>query len=99
MAHVRLRDTDDYKLENKDQDVRGWPVRDTAGKRIGSVADLLVNTDAKLVETLILEDGREIPVEDVYIGDQAVYLESMVAGTEVRPLCEVFSGYGRTRHP
>ncbi len=46
--HVRLGESD-RELEDQEQDIRGWPVQDEAGGTIGTVSDLMLNTDTELV--------------------------------------------------
>lgn len=74
MDRIKLSDQDEWKLVDDDQDIRGWPVRDESGTEVGRVADLMVNEAEERVDTLVLEDGREVAARDVRIGDDAVYL-------------------------
>lgn len=39
-----LSKTDDYEIKRTADDVRGWAVRDAAGRLLGQVTDLLVDT-------------------------------------------------------
>jgi uncharacterized protein (TIGR02271 family) len=71
--HVKLRESD-RELEDNEQDIRGWPVQDQAGNTVGNVSDLMLNTDTELVDFVVLDDGTEYPVDDLRIGDGAVYL-------------------------
>ncbi len=71
--HLKLRDSDRV-LEDQEQDIRGWPVQDEAGNEVGTVDDLLLNTDTELVDEIVLDDGQRYPVGDIEIGDGAVYL-------------------------
>jgi uncharacterized protein (TIGR02271 family) len=71
--HVRLRESD-RELEDQEQDIRGWPVQDEAGGTIGTVSDLMLNTDTELVDFVVLDDGNEYPVDDLRLGDGVVYL-------------------------
>lgn len=76
MAHVLLSETKDWVLEDDDQDLRGWEVRDVKGQRIGTVGDLIVDTDAERVDTVVLEDGTTFRADDVSLADGVVYVES-----------------------
>jgi sporulation protein YlmC with PRC-barrel domain len=44
-----------YTVEKGDPDPRGWTVVGTAGRRVGRVADLLVDTDAMKVRQLLVD--------------------------------------------
>jgi uncharacterized protein (TIGR02271 family) len=50
-----IRDLDDYKVAHDDPDVRGWTVVDANGHRMGTVSDLIVNTDKMKVEYLAVD--------------------------------------------
>lgn len=97
MAHIRLRDTDEYELRHEEQDVRGWVVRDATGKSIGRVEDMIVDTDEERVASLVLNDGTSIPASDIFIGENAVYLEEVVDAAEIRPVAEVYDEFGTVR--
>jgi uncharacterized protein (TIGR02271 family) len=71
--HIRLSESDRV-LEDHEQDIRGWPAQDEAGNTVGTVDDLLLNTDTELVDLIRLEDGTEYPVDNLRIGDGVVYL-------------------------
>jgi hypothetical protein len=93
MAHVLLSDTKDWTLVDKDQDLRGWDVLDANGNPIGTVADLIVDTDAQRVDTLVLEDGSTFRADAVSLGNRVVYVEAYGAPTTARPY-----GEGRSVH-
>ena len=80
MTRVSLSDTSDWQLSNDDQDIRGFEALNGAGDMIGIVDSLLVDTDAELVTTIVLDNGTEIPVADVTIGEGVVYTEGSVPG-------------------
>ena len=62
----------DYQLTNNDQDVRGWPVKDAAGKLLGTVRELLVDTDAEHVSMLVLDNGTKLSAGNVTLADRTV---------------------------
>lgn len=80
MTRVSLSDTGDYQLVNESQDIRGYNVVDQNGQPIGTVESMLLDTDAELVTTLVLEDGTEVPVRDVTLGENVVYYDRSGAG-------------------
>ena len=84
--HIRLADSD-RELEDGEPDIRGWPVQDGAGNRVGTVDDLLLDTETEIVDTIALDDGQKYPVDGIEIGEDSVYLlgaagDSAAAGTE-----------------
>jgi sporulation protein YlmC with PRC-barrel domain len=74
MARVLLSNTDDWKLKFEEQDVRGRTAYDASGDAVGTVDDMIVDTDARRVTAIRLDDGREFPAHDITIADGAVYL-------------------------
>ncbi len=100
MSRISLSDTGDWQLVHGSQDIRGYAVVDAAGQTVGTVASMIVDTDAELVSTLVLEDGTEVAAADVTIGENVIYLGSgAVAGTaagmdtaDVREGVTVFDG-------
>lgn len=55
-----LEDLDDYKVADSDKDVRGWIVRDSNGKKIGKVDNLIVNENTERVVYLSVEVDESI---------------------------------------
>ena len=92
MSRISLSDTGDWQLVHDSQDIRGYSVVDAAGQTVGTVASMIVDTDAELVSMLVLDDGTEIPTADVTIGENVVYLGA--AGGEVREGVTVFDERG-----
>ena len=50
-----LAELDEYKVADSDKDVRGWTVRDTNGKIIGEVDNMIVNRNTEQVVYLSVE--------------------------------------------
>ena len=71
--HIKLSESD-RELEDQERDIRGWPVQDEAGNRVGTVDDLLLNTDTELVDVVVLDNGETYLVDDVRVEDEVVYL-------------------------
>ena len=97
MARLLLSDTDDWTLEvEDDQDVRGYRVVDIDGADTGrTVDDMIVDTDAELVDAVVFSDGTEYPTRELSIGDGVVYATDVrVAGA--RHVGDI-DGYGRVR--
>lgn len=45
MSIKRLSDLKDYRVAEGEPDIRGWEVYDRAGERLGTVEDLLIDTE------------------------------------------------------
>ncbi len=80
MALVNLSQQDDYDIANTDQDCRGWTAYSTTGEPIGKVTEMVIDTDAERVHSLIVEGGAKIPVEDIALRDGKVIVRG--AGTQ-----------------
>ena len=70
-ALSRLRS---WELDHKQEDVRGWPLRDVEGHVLGTVSELLVDTDSKRVTKIMLNDGSCYPAHDVVLGNRVLLL-------------------------
>lgn len=55
-----LEELSDYKVADKDKDVRGWDVKDKDGTVVGKVDNLLVNKNTKRVVYLDVEIDASI---------------------------------------
>lgn len=83
MSRIALSDTGDWKLEfPHDQDIRGYRALDEDGTQVGVVDTMIVNTNEKRVDAVLLEDGTEYPAADLSIGDGVVYLTAVDAAAE-----------------
>lgn len=74
MALIPLAELEDFQLVDSDQDCRGWPVLDAAGRQVGSVREMLVDTDGERVAALVLDSGVQILAEAVSFNDGRVLL-------------------------
>ncbi len=77
---TRLQDAPDYQLAEDEPDVRGWKVFDATCKSLGSIDNLILDTDVDEIRYLsILSDGqkRMVPVGmvDIDEADQQVILK------------------------
>jgi sporulation protein YlmC with PRC-barrel domain len=67
MALHRMADLNDWKLEDKDQDIRERPLVDADGKTLGIIKDLAVDLEAKHVTAVVTDMGESYAVEDLDI--------------------------------
>lgn len=72
MAFKSLSELDDYQLANSDQDCRGWDVVNASGTRVGTVREMLVDTESERVTALELDSGAQIPVNVISLRDGRV---------------------------
>ncbi len=93
MKRVPLSNTGTWELSFDDQDVRGYEAVDADGNHVGEVDQMIVNTDKKRVDAIVLEDGTEYPARDISIGDGVVYLTSVVSD-DVSESVTVYDDYG-----
>ncbi len=75
MAHKRLSDLSDYKLTHSSQDIRGHSMMDADGNKIGTVDDLIVDTNSNRVDTIVLNDGQEFSASEIEIDNKRAYLK------------------------
>jgi len=83
MARTPLSKLDDYELVNKDQDIRGWEVQDYTGRVLGSVDDLIVDTDKESITAIVLDDQAEYSIRDIEIRDNRILLGARTASPEL----------------
>jgi sporulation protein YlmC with PRC-barrel domain len=79
MAFKSLSELDDYQLARNEQDCRGWDVVNAAGTRIGTVRDMLVDTENERVTALELDSGARLPVNEVSLRDGRVAIKGLAA--------------------
>ena len=66
----------EWQLANNDQNIIGWKVLDTKGQRVGVVADMIVDTVAGYVDSVLLDTGSAISTNDINIGDRIAYMST-----------------------
>lgn len=93
MARIPLSNTGDWELKFDEQDVRGYDALDADGNRIGTVDEMIVNTDERRVDAIVLEDGTEYPARDISIGDGVVFLTGTVPD-DMAESVTVYDDYG-----
>ncbi len=63
-----------WKLDHKKDDIRGWALRDPEGQLLGTVDELIVDTDSKHVTQVVLGDGKRFSAREVLIGERELQL-------------------------
>jgi sporulation protein YlmC with PRC-barrel domain len=64
MAIVDYSKQNEFNLVNDEQDCRGWTVVDQSGNKIGTVTEMLVNTETMAVDSIIVDRMKRIPAAD-----------------------------------
>lgn len=59
----RLGELKDYKVSDNDPDVRGWDVIDKDNDKIGTISELIVDPDKKIVRYLDIVTIKDLSVE------------------------------------
>lgn len=66
-----------WKLDHKNEDIRGWALRDPDGRVLGTVGELIIDTDSKHVAQIVLGDGKRYSAHDVLVRDHDLMLAGM----------------------
>src|SRR4051794_33897698 len=72
MTHELYSESDNWEVENDDQDVRGWDVVDDKGEKIATVSDMYVDTQTETIDRLVLDNGSEVDVASVLVEDGTI---------------------------
>ncbi len=70
-----------WVLDKNRDDIRGWPVRDVLGDTLGTVSELLVDTDSGDVARVKLADGSFLNAHDLRMGDHELFVDDLSEGT------------------
>ncbi len=91
MALRKLSELNEWRVSNHNEDIRGKVLYERDGDRVGKIDDMLVDTDAKLARTVILENGERFSVDDIDIESDGVYLRQATR-THTEPRVKVYRG-------
>lgn len=83
MAKTPLSKSDEYELVDKDRDIRGWKVQDHAGRVLGNVDELIVDTERELITHIVLDNQQEHSIRDIELVDDRVVLGATAAAAAV----------------
>lgn len=78
MSRLPLAEADDWQLVDDDQDIRGWPLRDLNNRKIGTIDDLIADTEEEQIVAVRLDTGAELAAEDLNITEDAVYVTGKI---------------------
>lgn len=79
MTRKPLSELPSWQLIDQQQDIRGWPLFDERGNNLGTIAELIVDTDTEYVEALRLHDGTEVAADGMEILTDSVLLHRATA--------------------
>lgn len=74
MAIELLSRLENWRICSQNRDVRGSKLVDDTGASLGTIRDLLVNTETGQVERLVLDNRAEYPVHDIALLGGALQL-------------------------
>ncbi len=83
MTRAPLSQLDDWQLVNSDKDLRGKTLMTDDGRRLGTVREMIVNTDTEYVDALVLDDGTEIPMSEIRLDSGTPYYMGAPAAVDV----------------
>lgn len=75
MTIQRLSKLADWKLKHKHQDIRGKELCRRNGECLGIITDMVVDTETRIVTSVVLEDGRHYATEDIIDENGQIVLE------------------------
>lgn len=83
MPILRYSDQNEFDLSHSEQDCRGWTVVDQAGNELGTVTELLIDTDAGHVDSIIISgSGAQVSAADIALRDGRVVVRGVVNNEE-----------------
>ena len=83
MAIVYYTKQDEYDLVHSGQYCIGWTAVDQAGKKIGEVTEMLVNTDTEMVDSILVDGKKRIAAQDIALRDEKVVVRGIMHGGEL----------------
>jgi uncharacterized protein (TIGR02271 family) len=78
MAIVYYSQQDEYDLVNSGQDCMGWTVVDQAGNSIGTVTEILIDTDREMVDSVLVDRKKRIPAQDFALRDGRIVVRGIL---------------------
>lgn len=74
MTVQRLSKLADWRLVDDAQDLRGQTLYDAHGNPMGTIEEMLVDTDDELVRWVVLEDGSRVDANSLNIEESGVFV-------------------------
>lgn len=95
MTRKPLSELHDWKLEHRDQDIRGRTLMDERGNKLGTIDELIVDTNTQYVEAVRLRDGNEISTSKITIDGRNVMLQGSMGSRDGRESSHEFTNEER----
>ncbi|MDQ3713963.1 MAG: PRC-barrel domain-containing protein, partial [Acidobacteriota bacterium] len=83
MAILYYSQQDEFDLVNTGQDCMGWSVVDQAGTPIGTVTEMLIEPDAEMVDSILVDRKKRIPAGDIALRDGRVVVRGIMQDGEL----------------
>ena len=80
MARKPLSELSDWELVDEDQDLRGRKLLDRDGRTLGTIRDMIVDTETGYVEAVVLDDGTTYGAREFELRRGAAVLLDPVHG-------------------
>jgi|GEM_PF-3641975 len=77
MTIQRLSRLSDWRLKDKEQDLCGKILRAQNGQEVGRVIDMVVDTEAGLVTSVVMQDDTHVATEDIDLRDGQIWLSDV----------------------
>jgi len=78
-----------WELHHKNEDIRGWPLREANGRTVGTVSELIADTNTHCIAQVLLGDGRRFSAHDLWLGDHVLTFANAPANAESAALLSV----------
>jgi uncharacterized protein (TIGR02271 family) len=85
MAIIKYSKQDEYDLANSGQDCLGWEVIDQGGNKLGTVTEMLIDTEREMVDSIIVNRRLRVPAADLALRDGHVVIRGIFEGGELHP--------------
>ncbi len=98
MAVVYYSQQNEYDLVNSGQDCMGWTVVDQAGNSIGTVSEMLIDTDREMVDSILVDRKKRIPAQDFSLRDGRVVVRGIMHDGQIEMSQEATTTTETTTH-
>ena len=78
MAIIAYSQKNEFDLVESGKNCMGWTVVDQAGNDVGTVSEMLLDTDEMLVDSILVNDKVRIPAEDINLHEGKVVVRGIL---------------------
>ena len=83
MSIIYYSKQDEFDLVNSGQDCMGWAVVDQAGNTMGTVTEMLIDPDAEMVDSILVNNDKRILAGDFALNDGRVVVRGIMQNGEI----------------